>query len=441
MITRVKTTSPIFLLLLIAIIPPARARHLPLARCIEQAIESNLAIKIERNTAAIARANDNPSPFLPTLVATARQNNTTNNTRVETTAGTTTTTGATTGTYSLGVALDWRIFDGLDMFATRERLGELRAIGELALQQQIETLVVEVCSLYYNVILQQYRLSAARHALELSRERYRDAQFRHEIGKISGLEASQAIVDLHADSSARVRQAEQLESAYISLNKAMNTSLDDRGYVNDTIVAGVSLSPDELARATLANNKLLAIAHREHRVSTLDYKKAIAAFFPTIDFTSGYNYNYSRTPSSPTTTLNRSNGPYWGFALSLPLFNRLQSRARERAARLEEENRSYSYQQVERELLADLALVHNAYESNLLGVNFENDAATIAEHNLDEAMNMFKLGTLSGIDFRQFQQTYIDATDRKFAAMYQAKISELSLRLISGSAMNLLDVP
>ena len=74
-------------------------------------------------------------------------------------------------------------------------------------------------------------------------------------------------------------------------------------------------------------------------------------------------------------------------------------------------------------------------------MNFENDAATIAEHNLDEAMNMFKLGTLSGIDFRQFQQTYIDATDRKFAAMYQAKISELSLRLISGSAMNLLDVP
>ena len=39
---------------------------------------------------------------------------------------------------------------------------------------------------------------------------------------------------------------------------------------------------------------------------------------------------------------------------------------------------------------------------------------------------------LSGIEFREFQRSYIDAVDRKLSAIYQAKVSELSLLLVSG---------
>ncbi|MDR2130449.1 MAG: TolC family protein [Odoribacteraceae bacterium] len=426
-------------LLLVALLLPATAcpQKRDLAECITRAIESNFALKIKRNTAAMARENANLSPFLPSIEATARQNQATNDTRRESNSGTITRTdGVATNSYSAGVALQWRLFDGLDMFATRDRLRELESLGELTLQHEIEALVVRVCSLYYDVVVQQYRLEATRHTLALSRERYEDAQFRHGIGKISGLEARQAIVDLHADSSAHVRQEEQVKNAYIELNKTMNVNLQLTAYVRDTLVMGTPPSPDVLEKQAINNNKLLAIARGEQRISELDYRKSRALFLPTLDFSSGYNYTLTGTPAADP-RLNRTNGPYWGFSATIPIFNKTLNRARARNARLEVENSAWSYRETEQELLSDLALVHNAYKSNLLVVSFESEGADIAGTNLDEALAMFKLGALSGIDFRQFQQSYINAVDRKFSAMYQAKMSELALLLISGTVAEL----
>jgi len=47
-------------------------------------------------------------------------------------------------------------------------------------------------------------------------------------------------------------------------------------------------------------------------------------------------------------------------------------------------------------------------------------------------LEKYKIGSLSGIEFREFQRSYIDAVDRKLSAIYQAKVSELSLLLLSG---------
>ena len=69
-------------------------------------------------------------------------------------------------------------------------------------------------------------------------------------------------------------------------------------------------------------------------------------------------------------------------------------------------------------------------------VNFENESAQVAEANLDAALEKYKIGSLSGIEFREFQRSYIDAVDRKLAAIYQAKVSELSLLLLSGGVRN-----
>ena len=99
---------------------------------------------------------------------------------------------------------------------------------------------------------------------------------------------------------------------------------------------------------------------------------------------------------------------------------------------MEVENADLSYQEVEQQLRADLAQLYNTYENNLQIVNFEQESADVAFDNLDAAIEKYKLGTLSGLEFREFQRSYIDAVDREVSAIYQAKISELSLLLISG---------
>ena len=118
--------------------------------------------------------------------------------------------------------------------------------------------------------------------------------------------------------------------------------------------------------------------------------------------------------------------------MRMNVFDRTENIRKIRNAKLEQENAEWSYRDIELQTLADLAQLYNTYENNLQIVNFENESAEVAFENLDAALEKYKLGTLSGIEFREFQRSYIDAVDRKLSAIYQAKVSELSLLLISG---------
>jgi len=406
--------------------------RMSLNACIAQALRSNYSIQIVQNEAKMASNEVNYSPFLPTLAANAKQNQTRNDVKTENAAGEESkSSGVKTTTYTAGVALDWRLFDGLEMFTTHERYKELQAMGELNVRLAVENLIVNVSAAYYHILVQQQRLEASSHSLRLSRERYQDAIERNRLGKLSGLEVRQAKIDLNSDSSAFVQQKEQVKSAYIELNKLMNADLQRVAYVQDSISLGKLLVLADLERETLLHNTTLQMAKREQRISTLDLKNARAVLFPTLDFNTGYNYSKTDAPKS-NTVLNRTNGFYWGFSVNVPIFNRLQTRTKIRNARLELENKQLSYFDVEKETLGDLALLYNTYENNLLLVNFERESADVAGENLDAALEKYKLGALSGIEFREFQRSYLDAVDRKLSALYQAKVSELSLLLISG---------
>ena len=411
----------------------AAQQRITLSECIAKALESNYSIKIIRNQAAMAKNNVNYSSFLPTLELTAGQTQRRESVKTEDASGVENKqSGLTVNNYSAGVGLNWRLFDGLEMFITHEKCKELHFLSELSLQQAVESLIVEISSAYYNVLIQQHKLIANKHSLDISSERYEEAKLRYELRNLSGLEMRQAKIDLNADSSVYVQQKEMLKSAYITLNNLMNVELQLDNYVQDTILLGPVLALTELEKQTLELNTALLMARKNQRISALDLKNARAVLFPTLDFNSGYNYDKTKNPASAS-RLNRSNGFYWGFSLNVPIFNRLESRTKLKNAKLELENTELTYQEVEQETLSDLALLFNTYENNLLMVDFESESAMVAEENLDAALEKYKIGSLSGIEFREYQRSYLEAVDRKLSALYQAKVSELSLLLISGN--------
>ncbi len=402
-----------------------------LEQCVQQALEANYSIKMFRNEEQIADNNANIAPFLPTLNADAQQTQRINQTKSTIGGESISNSGVKSDVLSAGVALDWRLFDGLSMFTTYEKYREIASVGELNTQMALENLVLAVSEAYYDVVIQHNKLEAVRHSLTLSRDRYNEALDKYVLGVLSGLEAQQAKIDLNADSSRYVKQQEVLKSAYITLNHMLNIELDKAMYVRDSISLLDQLIIGELKENTLSSNTALLIARKDQKISALDVKIARSALFPTLDFNSGYNYSRTETPSA-STSLNRTNGFYWGFTLRMPLFDRLENNRKIRNARLTEENAEWSGMELELQVMADLAQLYNNYENNLHIVNFEIENSEIAYDNLDAALEKYKIGSLPGIEFREFQRSYIDAIDRKLSAIYQAKISELSLLLISG---------
>ena len=402
--------------------------------CIQRALEANYSIRIVRNQQQQAENDVTVGPFLPTVTVSASQDQTISNGRVESMSGTREQDWSRSNSLTAGVALNWTLFDGFEMFVTRNRYEELRSIGELNTKAAIENLVVEVASCYYEVVRQQSKVNAARHTLELSIARYKEAHDKYVIGSMSGLESVQAKLDLNADSSTYMQEQQALRNAYIALNAVMNVDLYQYGYVRDSIVLREPLAYRRLQDDMMEYNTTLLIGRRDCKVSEMDMKIARAALFPRLSFDGGYNFRRTKAPLD-VTSLNRSSGPYWGFSLSMNVFNRLENRRNIRNAKLEVENTELSYEEAELQVKSDLAQLYNTYTNNLLLVNFEKDNARIAYENLDAALLKYKLEELPGIEFREFQRSYIDAVDREVSALYDAKIAELSLLLISGKIM------
>lgn len=425
--------SLIFSVLFFMPVAAQKQESLKLDDCISRALEANYSIKIVKNQEKVADNNVTYAPFLPVVDLNLKQNQNINNSKTISAPDDLERklNGSVSDGLTGGVALNWRLFDGLGMFTTYEKYKEMLAIGELSTQMSVENLVVTVSSFYYNVIAQHSKLDAARHSLGLSNERYNEAKDKYMLGVLSGLELQQAKIDLNADSSNFMKQKELLKSAYISLNASMNADLQQTMYVDDSIVLLPPLSLKDLNDKTLELNTTLQIARKDQKISALDLKLTRSVLFPTLDLNSGYNYSRTKSPSAMT-TLNRTNGFYWGVSLNVNVFNQLENRRKIRNAQLDIENAQLSYQEAELQLLSDLAQLYNTYENNLQIVSFENESAYVAFENLDAALEKYKLGSLSGIEFREFQRSYIDAVDRKISAIYQAKASELSLQLISG---------
>lgn len=211
----------------------------------------------------------------------------------------------------------------------------------------------------------------------------------------------------------------------------MNGPLSDNGYVHDTIVMRELLVREDLLRWSDENNVSVLMARAGVRLSDLDYKLARAARYPTLDFAAGYNINATDQPNFSGTFRN-SNGVNWGFNVGVNLFNGLETNRRLKNARLDRSISETSLSDTELAVHSELEQLYINYINNLQLIDFERENADVARMNLEAAMLRYRVGDLSGIDFRNIQQQYLEAVDRKINVIYQAKVSEVALLTLAG---------
>ncbi|MDF1560843.1 MAG: TolC family protein [Bacteroidales bacterium] len=122
----------------------------------------------------------------------------------------------------------------------------------------------------------------------------------------------------------------------------------------------------------------------------------------------------------------------WGFNMSWNIFSGFETNRRMSNAKLEAENSKLAYLDIEYEIMGELDLLYNTYLNNITVTNFEAESAELARASLEIAMERYRLGSLSGLEFREYQNNFLNAINRRLTALYQAKISEIGLRLLAG---------
>jgi outer membrane protein TolC len=418
--------SAIILLLLPPLISMAQ-KTMSLDEAIMQALENNYSLKISRNDENISRNNVSLAPFLPTVSGTGRQSQTTNDTESSSTG----TDKSRTNLYTAGLTMNWRLFDGFGMFTDYSRQQEMLSMSSQRVKISVENLIMRVCSEYYNIIVQQNRMQSALTSLALSKSRYENAEEKYLLGVISGLDLQQARIDLNADSSAVLTQQETVISAYIRMTNLLNAGHEINFNINDTIILAPAIDVDSLRDRTLMFNNQLTLARQGEKLSEYDLQSVRADRYPTLNFSTGYNFTRNEFPWQAD-SYSQTNGLNWGFNMSWNIFSGLETNRRISNAKIEAESSRLAYLDIENEILGELDLLYNTYRNNIIVADFEAQSAEVARASLEIAMERYRLGSLSGLEFREYQNNYLNAINRRLTALYQAKISEIGLRLLAG---------
>ena len=414
-----------------------QGRVMTLQECIRQGIEANYDVKLARIQRDVADNNVTMSQFLPVVNLNARQNHEAVNTSDHYTSQSTVKNDYATNIAAADASLSWRLFDGMGMFATRDRQKELLSQGELNLRNSIEGLVADIADQYYYLVTESERLGVHRRYLEISTLRYNQAQEKYNIGSISGLEMKQAKIDLNADSSAYVMQQVLVENAFVQLFRLMNVDYASQVMLGDTIIPNERLDLAQLKASAIDNNSRIQMARSGQRVSEIDLRSARAGRYPTLDFVSTYRMNRT-SDGSKQPLYSTLGGLSWGFTASVPLFRGLDFDRRVRNAKLGVQSNELLYDRTVQSVTGDMLVQYNTYRRNLAMIGFVSESADVALLNLEAAMEMYRLGSMSGVEFREIQRSYLQAEERKLDAMLQTKTTEINLLYLSGQ---LLDTP
>lgn len=408
---------------------------LTLNEAIRLALENNYDIKIVNNEAEIAGNNVNlgNAGILPRLSLDASTGGGKSNSKLVQQSGLERIVdGARNSNTSYGVNLGWTLFDGFQMFTNYERLQELQKLGDVGVRSAILTTVSDVVSGYYDIVRQQKLLVARDTAIQISNFRLNIAKNKLEIGRGSKLDVLTAEVDYNADTAQYLQLKNNVRQATINLNRLMARNAEIEFSVNDGLDSDLNLNFGQLLGSTATLNPVIQNAVINNRIASLNLKQIKGQRLPTVSLNSAYTRSRSNTPTGFNQSA-QTNGFTYGFSASMNIFNGFLQKQNERNAKIQIENSELGLNQATEAVNSQLLTAYKTYETGKELLNLEEKNVEIAREYLDITLEKYRLGSISPLDVRDAQVTYLAALTRYVEAQFQVKINEIALKEISGT--------
>ena len=412
---------------------------LELDQAIKIGLENNFGIKLSRTSVEVAENNKTlgNAGFLPALTGTAARTERFSETiETETEVSQSLIEGATTTITNTDVSLSWTLFDGLRMFAAWDRLNELEELSKTELRLQMEQTVSDIIVLYYNVAALQKQVDILRNSVDVSLEREEITETELDLGSGSKFDLLQARTDLNSDRAAVLRELNNLVQAKTLLNEILARDLETEFEATDDIAINRSLVGNEILQKILSDNTELAIARLEESVARQEVKEVKSERYPNLVFDSGYSFNKNESTGGFTTFF-KTTGFRAGLTARLNFFNGFNTNRRIDEAKLNVKTAQLQREELRLRIMSNFNVIYNTYLNSIDLVDLERENLGNAEETLDIALERFRLGTISSLELRESQRTFLSAESRLIQAEFEAKQSETELLRLSGMLQDL----
>ena len=318
-----------------------------------------------------------------------------------------------------------------DVLVSIKRLGQLAEIGELESKVVVENTVAGISTAYYRLILELQRYQVLKQTLKLSKDRLEIARAQYELGGAGKRDFLTAQVDYNADSSLLLTQEQVIQNARVNLNQLLAVDPSTEFQINDTIRVDQILSLGELEDNAFLENKQLLISQRQKNVAFLQIRELQAQRLPVLNLNGTYANN---TLNSDAGFLiqNQREGFSYGGNITFNLFSGFTLSRRIQSAKVNQRIQDNAVEQLEIQLRSDIQRAFNTYQNNLRLLEIEKNNFEVASENTAIALERFRLGIASYLEFRDAQENLLTAQTRLITSIYNIKEQEIELLRLSG---------
>lgn len=434
----IKKNISLFILALIAVASTAQQRIIQPEEAIATTLQNNYDVQISKNDSLVAALNYSfrNAAFLPRLNADISYLLNNNDQKQKLADGSDRSRkGIRSDNINGGLQLNWVLFDGLKMFATRDRLAELVNLGSLLIRTQIVQSASDVLSVYYQVVRQKQQLKAIAEQLQISEERLKLANFRLQNGSGTRPEVLQSQIDRNAQLSAQLSARLILEQQKEALLRLMNVAANQEFDVTDTIPINTDLSYSELSSLAEQGNPRLLSLQKNIDIANITLRERRAERWPTVSFNSAYNYSRLNNkavvnPFSPL--FNRNNGFNYGLTVSIPILNNLENKRLTQQAKLDIAFQKLLYESEKATVSLAVLNAYKNYRAQIAILKLEEENIILARDNIRIIQETYRLGATTFIQFREAQKSLEDAYNRLIGVRYNAKLAEIELQRLKG---------
>ncbi|HEX4877702.1 MAG TPA: TolC family protein [Chitinophagaceae bacterium] len=427
-----------FLFLFFVSVSGAAQRMLTLEEAIATALKNNFDIQLAKNDSAVAALDYSfrNAVFLPRVngnVAGVWNNNAQKQRFLDGTQREL--NDIRSNNYNMGVQLNWTLFDGMKMFATRDKVKELVSLGELTIKNQVINTVAAVITNYYNIVRQKQQLKAVEEQIVLSTERAKLAQYKLDIGVGAKPDVLQSKVDLNAQKSAQLLQKTLIAQLKEQLNQVMNVTQVAPYEVSDSIPLNMQVALSDVLGEIENGNPSLLIARKNIAIAGLTLKERKADRFPVISLNSGYTFgrNNNKATVNPFQPLySRNIGRNIGLTVSVPLLNNFTVKRNIRQAELDIQYQQLMYNNQKSQVSLSVINAYHDYELQKRALALEEENILLAKENVNIVFQVYKLSSITLIQLKEAEKSLQDAYTRLINARYNTKLAETELLRLKG---------
>ena len=402
-----------------------------LQRCITHAIEHNLSIKqkeaarnqseVELNTAQWSR--------MPNLNGNIGQSfNFGRALQADNTYGNRNTRNTN---FSLGTSIP--LFTGLQIpnSIALSKLNLKAATEDLAKAK--EDISIQVASYFLQVLFNEELTKIARNQVALSQEQLdrKIAFFRN--GKASEAEVLEAKSRLAQDQLSLVQAENNHQLALLDLSQLLELPSPEGFQINvpdiDNFSAHLTL-PEEVYAQAMMNKPAIKAAQYRLQGAEKSIKIAQSGYYPQLSFGAGIGTNYyhlSGIENAPfSTQWDQNMNKYLQFSLSIPIFNRFQTRNRVKSARIQHTALSWQLEESKKALYKEIQQAYYnalAAESKYKSSQSANESAEASFRLMSEK---YANGKASATEYNEMRTAWMkalsDGVQAKYEFVYRSKI-------------------